>query len=228
VNGAKASLLSILCEYQLKDAAKLTADIGAYEDAKMQPPVPAEILRWLGEKEYDARDFAGAETHLAAATDSPGNRLADTWLLLARTRLSLEKWDGALTAAGHYLDAGSLEPAAQAQGLLVRGDALLGLAHYDEAQKASDQVLELQPEGTLNAKARLLAGHVALARGKPEEAAKLFMSISVLYDDPQITPDALVQAVAAFEKAGKSTEAAKASDELKSRYPDYVAPKVAQ
>jgi TolA-binding protein len=226
--GAKAGLLSILCEYQLKDAAKLTADIGAYEAAKMQPPVPAEILRWLGEKEYDARDFAAAEGHLATATDSPGNRLADTWLLLARTRLSLEKWDGALTAAGHYLDAGGLEPAAQAQGLLVRGDAQLGLAHYDEAQKASDQALELQPEGTLNAKARLLAGHVALARGKPEEAAKLFMSISVLYDDPQITPDALVQAAAAFEKAGKSAEAAKAGEELKSRYPDYVAPKVAQ
>jgi TolA-binding protein len=226
--GAKAGLLAILCEYQLKDAAKLTADIGAYEAAKLQPPVPSEILRWLGEKEFDAKDYAAAEKHLATATDSPGNRLADTWLLLARTRLNLENWDGALVAAGHYLEADSLEPAAQAQGLLVKADALLGLQRYDEAQKASDQVLELQPEGTLNAKARLLAGRVALARGKYEDAGKLFMSVSVLYDDPEITPAALTQAAAAFEKAGQPAEAAKASEELKSRYPDYVAPKVAQ
>jgi TolA-binding protein len=227
--GAKAGLLIILCEYQLKNAAKLTSDIAAYEGAKMQPPVPSEILRWLGEKEYDAKEYASAEKHLATATSSPGNLLPDTWLLLARARLNLEKWDGALTAAGHYLEAeGSMEPAAHAQGLLVRGEALVGLERYDEAQKAADEMLELQPEGTLNAKARLLAGRVALARGKFQEAAKSFMSVSVLYDDPQITPQALAQAADAFEKAGQSDEAAKATEQLKTRYPDYTAPKVAE
>jgi TolA-binding protein len=227
--GAKAGLLMILCEYQLKDAANLTTDIGSYEAAKMQPPVPAEILRWLGEREYDAKEYAKAEKHLATATNSPGNRQADTWLLLGRTRLNLENWDGALTAAGHYLEApGSMEPAAHAQGLLVRGDALIGLQRYDEAQKASDEMLELQPEGTLNAKARLLSGRVALARNKYEEAAKIFMSVSVLYDDPEITPQALTQAADAFDKAGQAGEAAKASEELKARFPDYKAPKVAE
>jgi TolA-binding protein len=226
---ANAGLMIILCDYQLKNAGNLATEIKTYEDAKSQPPVPSEILRWLGEREYDAKDFAGAEGHLATATESPGNRLPDTWLLLARTRLELEKWDAALAATAKYLEApGSAEPAAHAQGLLVRGEALIGLQRYDEAQKASDDALDLQPEGTLNAKARILAGRVAYARGKYADAAKLFMSVSVLYDDPQITPQALSLAADAFEKAGRSDGAAKASEELKSRFPDYTAPKVAQ
>ena len=118
--------------------------------------------------------------------------------------------------------------AAHAQGLLVRGDALIGLQRYDDAQKASDEMLELQPEGTLNAKARLLSGRVALARNKYDDAAKIFMSVSVLYDDPEITPQALTQAAEAFDKAGEAGEAAKANEELKARFPDYKAPKVAR
>jgi TolA-binding protein len=221
--GAKAGLLIILCDYQLKNAPNLTSEIASYEAAKAQPPVPSEILRWLGEEEYNAKNYAAAEKHLTTATASPGNRLPDTWLLLARTRLSLEKWDGALTAVGHYLEAaGSLEPAAHAQGLLVRGEALIGLQRYDEAQKASEDMLELQPEGTLNAKARLLEGQVAFSRERYSDAAKLYMSVSVLYDDPQITPQALTQAANAFDKAGQPSEAAKARDELKSRFPDYT------
>ena len=112
--------------------------------------------------------------------------------------------------------------------MLVQGDALIGLGRYDEAQKASDEMLELQPEGTLNAKARLLAGRVLFARGKYAEAAKMYMSVSVLYDDAEITPQALKQGAEAFDKAGEPGEATKARDELKTRFPEYTAAKVVE
>ena len=47
------------------------------------------------------------------------------------------------------------------------------------------------------------------------------MSVAVLYDDSDITPQALQQAAEAFEKAGEHDESAKAADELKSRFPDF-------
>jgi TolA-binding protein len=219
--GAKAGLLIILCEYQLKDQSKLSAEIDTYQSAKSQPPVPAEILRWLGEQEFDSKQYAQAESHFASATGSPGNQQPDTWLLLARARNHLLRWDAALEACHHYIDAAPAEPAARAQGLLVQGEAQIGLRHFDDAQKSADDALQLQPEGTLNAKARLLGGKIALERGDYTAAAKSFMSVSVLYDDPDITPRALALAAQAYAKAGQTEDATRATDDLKKRFPAY-------
>lgn len=219
--GAKAGLLIILCEYQLKDQSKLSSEIDSYQNAKSQPPVPAEILRWLGEQEFDAKQYAQAESHLASAAVSPGNQQPDTWLLLARARNHLQKWDAALDACHHFLDAAPAEPAARAQGLLTQGQAQIGLRHLDDAQKSADDALQLQPEGTLNAKARLLGGKIALERGDYTAAAKSFMSVSVLYDDPEITPRALALAAQAYDKAGQTADSTRATDDLKKRFPAY-------
>jgi TolA-binding protein len=45
------------------------------------------------------------------------------------------------------------------------------------------------------------------------------MTISVLYDDPAITPKALANAAKAYQKAGNEADARKALDELKRRFP---------
>ena len=110
-------------------------------------------------------------------------------------------------------------------GLLTQGDAQLGLKQYDGAQKSADETLLLQPEGGLNAKARLLGGRILYAKGDYEGASRAFMSVSVLYDDAEITPQALRLAADALEKAGKPTEAARETDELKSRFPEYASKK---
>ena len=219
--GAKGSLMAILCQYQLKDKGKLAGEIETYQKAKYTPAVPASILRWLGEQEYEAKDFSAAEGHLTAATAALGGAASDAWLLLSNARLNLGQYDGALDASGHYLKAATLEPAARASGLLAQGEAQVGLKQYDEAQKRVDEVMQLQPEGTLNAKARMLEGKSSYAQGKFEAAAKSYMSVAVLYDDADVVPQALQSAAEAFQKAGQPAEATKASDELKSRFPDF-------
>ncbi len=230
--GAKASLMLIRCQYALnkdaavKDTKKLATEVDAYQKAKTQPGVPPSILGWLGEQEYDAKDYEAAERHLSTSTEAAGDKPPETWLMLARARLTLDKYDGALDASQKFLASASPEPATRAAGLLAQGEALVGLKKYDDAQKSVDESLQLQPEGVLNAKARMLGGKIAYDQGKFEAAAKSYMSVSVLYDDSEITPAALKQAVEAFEKAGRSADAKKASDELKSRFPNYAAAKV--
>ena len=224
--GSKASLRLILCEYELKDAKKLAGEVDAYQKARTQPGVPPSVLGWLGEQEYDAKDFDGAERHLTGATEAAGDKPPETWLMLARARLTQGKYDGALAASGKFLAGSSPEPATRAAGLLAQGEAQVGLKKYDDAQKSVDEAQQLQPEGVLNAKARMLGGRISFDQGKYEAAAKTYLSVSVLYDDVEITPEALKQAAQAFEKAGQNAEAKKASDELKSRFPNYAAAKV--
>lgn len=82
--------------------------------------------------------------------------------------------------------------------------------------------MSLQPEGKVNAEARLLAGDVQMERGRFEDAGKAYMGVALLYDDPTITPRALQKAAIAYEKAGKKTEAQHATEELRAKYPEFV------
>jgi hypothetical protein len=48
------------------------------------------------------------------------------------------------------------------------------------------------------------------------------MGVALLYDDPTITPRALQKAAVAYEKAGKQDEAARATEQLRTKYPEFV------
>ena len=102
------------------------------------------------------------------------------------------------------------------------GEAKIGAHKPDDAQKIAEEIMTLQPEGRVNAQARLLAGEVEMERQQFEEAGKAFMSVALLYDDPEITPQALAKAAKAYQKAGKPDEAERASAQLHQKYPDYA------
>ena len=73
----------------------------------------------------------------------------------------------------------------------------------------------------------MLSGDIAMARADFTAAAKLYLSISVLFgDDPEITPKALAQGYVAYKKAENAAQAAKTLNELQSRYPEYPVPPV--
>ena len=61
-----------------------------------------------------------------------------------------------------------------------------------------------------------------MERNQFESAGKAFMSVALLYDDPEITPQALAKAVKAYEKAGKLDEAERAGAQLRQKYPGYA------
>src|SRR5581483_5279519 len=98
------------------------------------------------------------------------------------------------------------DAAGKAKVLLALGAVKINAHKPDEAQKIAEEIMALQPEGRVNAEARLLAGEVQLERGNFDEAAKAFKSVALLYDDPAITPRALDKAAAAFRQAGNTTE----------------------
>jgi hypothetical protein len=60
----------------------------------------------------------------------------------------------------------------------------------------------------------MVAAEVSFAEGDHESAARAFMAVSVLSDDPVTTPRALSRAAEAYTLAGRDKEAAEARKEL--------------
>src|SRR5207244_11707974 len=109
----------------------------------------------------------------------------------------------------------------KAKVLLALSAVKISAHKPDEAQKIAEEIMTLQPEGRVTAEARLLAGDVQLERGKFDDAGKAFKGVALLYDDPAITPRALQEAAAAYQKAGKTEEADRVSRQLREKYPNY-------
>ena len=221
--GEKASRLLLQSHYLLEDRAAVAAEIDKAAEGK----VSAEILRWLGSDYLKAGDATHAEKYLAKLTGQESATLQpEDWLLLGSVRAKLQKWNEAEATLKTYLEKVS-EPSHQAIGYLALGETQLAAKRLGEAQKSADSALALQPEGRLNAQGRMLAGDIAMAGGDFPAAAKLYLTITLVFgDDPEITPKAYAQAYIAYKKAGDAPKAAKTLNDLQSRYPEYPVPSV--
>ena len=62
-------------------------------------------------------------------------------------------------------------------------------------------------------------GRNAEDQAKWEDAARYFMSIAVLYDDPELSPEALLRAARAYKALNRAADAERTHAELKQRYP---------
>ena len=140
----------------------------------------------------------------------------------------LSTLSSALTAQGRYKEALPLasaclklarDPASRARALIAAAQIQKALGNFQEAAAQADEAMLLQPEGPVNAEARLLAGDLLAARKDFLGAAKAYMTVAVLNDDPAVTPRALTLAVDAYRRGGNSVEAQKAEDELHNRFP---------
>src|SRR6266436_1334600 len=218
-----ASLRIILCQFYLKDRAALTKEVDSFMANSPNTNVPPEVLEWLGIGYYNEKNFQAAEKYLSALRkiDNPGSVKPDFWFYLGDAATKLKNFTEAEDAFGKYLQTAK-DPAGKAKVLLALGAVKIGAHKPDDAQKIAEEIMALQPEGRVNAEARLLAGDVQLERGNFDDSGKAFMSVALLYDDPAITPRALDKAASAYQRAGKVDEADRLFRQLRERYPNYA------
>lgn len=220
-----ASVRIILCQFYLKDRAALTKEVNAFmaESRESGTNVPPEVLEWLGIEYYNEKNFQAAEKYLGALRkiDNTGKVKPDYLFYLGDAATKLKNLPEAEEAFAKYLQTAK-DPAGKAKVLLTLGAVKISAHKPDEAQKIAEEIMALQPEGRVNAEARLLAGEVQLERGNFDDAGKAFKGVALLYDDPAITPRALDKAALAFRQAGNTEEADRLSHELRERYPNYA------
>ena len=219
----RTSLRLMLCYQNLQRKTEAAKEVEEFlkKDPNRASMVP-DVCRWLGTEFYNENNFDQAARYLGLMTKNvePVNLDKGIWFMLAKSRNELKDYQDAIEAANHYLERAT-EPADRSQGFLVLGGAQLGAGQLDAAQKSAEQALTLQPEGRFNAEARMQLGDVESSRGNYENAARSYMSVAVLYEDPEVTPRALEHAYEAFQKAGNEPQATKTLSELKTRFPNY-------
>jgi TolA-binding protein len=218
-----ATIRIVSSYFAMRDRNALTKELDAFLEAKPDANIPGEILEWVGLEFYNEKNYAAAEKYLNALTkmSNASNVKPDLWFYLGDVDSRLKKFGEAENAYGRYLQVAT-DPAGKAKALLALGATKIGAHKADEAQKIAEEIMALQPEGRVNAEARLLAGDVQVERGNFDDAGKAFMGVALLYDDPAITPRALEKAASAYQRAGKSDEADRAARQLHERYPNYV------
>src|ERR1700758_5206435 len=218
-----ASLRIILCQFYSKDRTRLTKEVNSFMANSPNTNVPPEVLEWLGIGYYNEKNFQAAEKYLSALRkiDNPASVKPDFLFYLGDTATKLKNLPEAEDAFGKYLQTAK-DPAGKAKVLLALGAVKISAHKPDEPQKIAEEIMALQPEGRVNAEARLLAGEVQLERGNFDDAGKAFKGVALLYDDPAITPRALDKAALAFRQAGNPEEADRLSRELRERYPNYA------
>jgi TolA-binding protein len=220
---APATLRIVSSYFYLKDRAALSKEIDAFVANAPDARIPAEILEGVGLECYNEKNYAAAAKFLTllGKAESLGNVKPDFWFYLADAETKQKNFAQAEAAYEKYLQVAT-DPAAKAKTLLALGAAKISSHKPDEAQKIAEEIMRLQPEGRVNAEARLLAGDVQVERQNFDEAGKAFMGVALLYDDPAITPRALQKAAFAYQKAGKKEEADRVGKQLREKYPDFV------
>jgi TolA-binding protein len=222
--GEKTTLRLILCDQNLHKKSETAKEVDDFiQKDPQRTSMVLDVCRWLGLEFYSENNFEQAAKYFGLMTKNvePAKVDKGIWLNYAKSLINLKNCQDAIGAVNHYLEQAT-DPPDRAQGFLVLSSAQLGAKDLDSATKSAEQALALQPEGRLNAEARMSMGDVESARGNYENAARSYMSVALLYEDPEVTPRALQHAYEAFQKAGNEPQATKTLSELKTRFPNYT------
>ena len=220
----------VLGSYGMKNYDKTVAYLKEYDtlpvpadaQAQLAARLPAALFYWLGETAQKAGKLDEAEIFYTRVTKhpDPGDLLAGAWWQLGEVQSQLKQWPAAVASYENYR---KLKPEARDATVVVLalGRAQLGAQNFDAAKAMGEQALTQEPEGPNSAAARMLLGETAFAAGNFAEAARMFGTLAVLFDDPKITPQAMYRVAESYAKAGDTKSAAQWQQKLKDKYPDF-------
>jgi len=216
--GERAGLRILLARYDKNDVGEASREAMALKPAL----IPPEVGRWLGLKTMEAGDPAKAERFLAplVKVGLPGNTDSEIQSTLAQSLILQNKLKEAQIPMAASLKLAK-DPAARAKALLMSAAIQYSLKDLSSASSMVEEVMLLQPEGPINAEARILSGDLLVAKQDYAGAAKAYITVAVLYDDNALAPKALARAADAYRRAGNGTEAQKTLDELHKRFPSF-------
>ncbi len=218
--GAQATSRIILSEYYLGQRAALLKEMDALPaDFPLMAP---DLYDWLARQSAKENDQPSAEKYFRKLIAHPNGaawKQASRWELAA-SLAAQAKWKQAVeTWEAYEKDYTAPADIVATKLELVRGH--LALKNFARAQEIAEDVLRLQPEGKNNAQARFLLGEIMAAQKKFADAGKYYLSVAVLYEDPDLTPKSLSRAITAFESAGETNQVTKLKQELKTKFPNY-------
>lgn len=182
------------------------------------------LVEWVVQRRFDQgqteRSLMAATALAKNARETAWRQIGWYWVGANQSELGDEK---AAIAAFEKAVAEKAETREGAESqLLLAGLELKAGRHEKAAERFIAAAQAASGEESLDVRARAYfgLGEAAEAAGQPDKAARHFMSVAVLFDDPEWTPHSLFRAGTLFGQAGKKAEQAGAWSELKARYPE--------
>lgn len=206
---------------KLDEAAELFQSLLA---TPLRRRLPGSLLRWLSEYAYDKNRPADADRAAGVLVElmrEPAWQQIG-FVLSGRALLAQDKKGEAREAYRKALEA-DVRTTLGPEAALRLGDLALEAREYDEAARRFAAAARWSDDESMpGARAHSYAGlgKAEVARTNLQSAARYFMSVAILYDDPEVVPECLYAAAGAFGKLGREADRRKALTELSERYPD--------
>jgi TolA-binding protein len=185
---------------------------------------PVELLEWLGVFQLKKHEYAKASevVELLLAEAKTDNWKQTAWCLKGKILMGQGKTDEARQAFERVTGV-NFKSQALAESWLKLGELNLVGNDADKAKRAFEESATLAGTDLLlpiRVQAYAGIGKTLKAKGDHEGAARHFLSVAVLFDDPDLVPECLYLAAVEFTAAGRVDDATKAKKELLERYPD--------
>lgn len=199
----------------------------------LQPegPIAVKARFWKAEAALQSGDAPAAEAAFAALIAPPVPEQAQAWLPTARLRhieslVLLKRWTPALEEADALRRDDPNFPAMH-ELEYARGQALQGLARFDEAREAYQATIDAHQQDDYAPRAQLMKGETYFHQEKYADALKEYLRVEYQYDAPTHQAAALLQAGKVAEEMNRWTDAADFYDKTIKKYPNEPAAKEA-
>ena len=232
----KCFQLIISCQYLREDVDGLAKDVDAYFDTKKGASISPAILKYLGGKFYERKDFKSSARYLRRLLNNadPAQTEDEVWNLFGMAQLENGEFDEALKAFDNFLTQ-TKQASAKPKALYNTARSQLGLMKFDDADATVAEGLSLVKTGPLNGQLQLLQGDIAYAKGNEllkagdqagaatawKKAAGNYVVVSQIFEKFDFSPEALDKGSRLLEKLGEKDKADLLRRQLKERYPDY-------
>ena len=203
-----------------KDLPSLIEEVENYEQwsetHKKAVAISADVYEWIGQEMAEKKQLNLAKTYYQKAMKLMPSReerrrpqLA-LCLLLTKAEMHVEAAEEWQKFRRDYPEDSNrsvvMEPLAK---------AYISIGKLQEAQELAEKILKQNPEGTFNARGRILLGDIQFQKKNYDEAAKIYAAVALLIFDEELTPKALKKAEIAYRKAGNMEKANKMLLKLK-------------
>jgi TolA-binding protein len=133
--------------------------------------------------------------------------------------IALKRWKDALDGALAMKKALGAKDTVPVELDFAFGQALIGLARFDEARAAFEHVIDASGKGDLGAHALLMHGEAYFHQEKLLEALRDFLKVDILYKAPRWQAAALLEAGKVYERLDQWADAAETYGRLVARFP---------
>jgi TolA-binding protein len=183
-------------------------------------PVSPEAAFWLVQYRLDQGEYAKMRSVLSVFGERyPSGELAhETAFFMGESFMGTSEFEKAIEQYTRSIALKANGPFTP-HAYLGMGVAFAARNNPTEAEKNFNEALKFDEETEVGARARYEIASLKLRAGDTLEAAKAFMLVAILFDDPKYSPLSLYKAGECFQKAGKIEDGKKAFEELKSKYP---------